>query len=84
MTDYNVYKVLRKARDAMILALQAGFATDTLYTWTSDDNSKISIVDATPDTTANFPAIVISAISGNEERYLGPDFLGEDDILMET
>ena len=80
MGNYNQYKVLQKTRDAMILALREGFATDTVYTYTDSlETSRISVVDATPSEMANFPAIVISTMSGTEERYLGPDFLEEDD-----
>jgi len=76
---YDKYKVIRKVRDAFLLALRDGFAIEDVYKWTDGEDSAISIVDATPLTTANFPAIVITALSGREQRYLGPDLLEQDE-----
>lgn len=80
MVDYNKFQVLRKVRDAVVLSFREAFKTDDDYTFNEDpEETDLSIVDATPLMTAELPAIVVSALSGREERYLGPDMLGEND-----
>jgi len=80
MTLYDTYKLIRKTRDAFILALREGFGTDEVYTWKADrDLSSISVVNATPLEAVDFPAVVVQAASGQEQRYFGPDYLEEDE-----
>lgn len=58
---------------------------EDVYKWDADESkTRISIVDATPHTTALFPAIVVNTVSGREERYLGPDFLEENEDGQEV
>lgn len=80
----NQFQITRKTRDAMILALRRAFLNDDKYPYIETatgeynfDLTKIIISDAIPQEHAFFPAVIVDSVSGNEQRYLGPDDLGE-------
>lgn len=80
----STFQIHRKIRDALILNLRRVFQGDSKYPYVETisgeydyDTTKIVISDAIPQDHVFFPALVVDNLSGSEQRYLGPDDLGE-------
>lgn len=80
----STYQIHRKIRDAVILNLRRIFTGHSKYPYIElvsgeydFDNTKIVISDAIPQDHTFFPALIVDSLSGTEQRYLGPDDIGE-------
>lgn len=82
----EAFQVNRRVRDAVIVNLRRLFTGDAKYPYKElpdgmfdFDNSKIFIEDIIPQEHAAFPVVVVDTLSGEEQRYLGDDFIETKD-----
>jgi len=80
----NAFQINTKVRNAVILNLRRVFTGDPIYPYVETpsgeldyDNSALSINDIIPHDHGKWPSIVVDTVSGPEQRYLGPDTLGD-------
>lgn len=73
-----------RVRNALIVGIRQAFAGHPQYPYVETsggefdfDNSKIFVSDVTPIESVAYPFIIVDTLAADEQRYLGPDSLGD-------